>query len=269
MSIYDYHVLKALGLSDRRVEQVISCMQKATFATGQVVLAKGETLRPWFHIVSGLVSASVPGKNGDHAPVDIYGPGSWFGEATIFNHHPSSLEYICLSPTRLISLPQAAALDAFENEPKFARYIAHLVAWRDRQHSEMLSLARLGNPTLRVVMGLAMFAESINNGSSHLPNFVSSSQDNLDIPLKQSLLAGICGVSRGVFSEHIKHLATADWLEANYSTVTLINLPAWCNFSRQRRAARTVNAKPSITEMLAHLQEAAAACASPSPQFTS
>jgi CRP/FNR family cyclic AMP-dependent transcriptional regulator len=269
VSIYDYHVLKRLGLSDNRISQLLPCFQTASFAADQIVLAKGATLHPCFHIISGLVSASVPGKNGEHAPIDIYGPGSWFGEATIFNHHPSSLEFICLTPTRLISLPHAATLSAFENEPQFARYIAHLIAWRDRHHSELLSLTRLGNPTLRVVLGLAMFAESINNGSSHLPVVAHRSQDKLDIPLKQSLLASLCGVSRGVFSEHIQQLAAANWLQVNYSTITLTNLSTWASFSLQCRAARAMDAKPSITKLLALMQAAAAACPSPHPHFTS
>lgn len=253
MSIYDYHVLKSLGFSDAGIIQLLPKLINKTFAADQVLWPKGAPEHPWCHILSGLASASLPHVDGDYAPVDIYGTGSWFGEDTIFNHSPSALEYVSLTGMRVLMLSREDARQAFAAEPRFAQYIAELVAWRSQRHAEMLALARTGNPTLRVVLGVAMFAESIHKGASHLPT--AHNKDCLEIPLKQSLIAAICGVSRGVFSEQIQPLVAAGWLRVNYSTITVLKLSCWGKFSRTHREKRMIDAKPTMADMLRMLAQ--------------
>lgn len=248
MSIYDYHVLKSLGFSDANILKLLPKLINKTFVADQVLWPKGASEHPWCHILSGLVSASLPNVDGDHLPMDIYGVGAWFGEASVFNHHPSALEYVSLTEMRVLMLPREDAQQALATEPRFAQHVAELTAWRGQRYSEMLALGRIGNPTLRVVLGLAMFAESMQKGASHLP--APNGKDYLEIPLKQSLVAAICGVSRGVFSEQIQPLVAAGWLRVNYSTITLLKLSHWGAFSRSYREKRVIDTKPTITDIL-------------------
>lgn len=254
MSIKTYQVLKSVGLSDQRVTRMLVASKSETFAVDQVVWPKGASLQPLTLIVTGLVCACVPDADGGLNPVNIYGPGAWFGEAAILNHQASSVEYVCLSPARVVAIPLAEALDAFECEAEFSRYIARLVTWRSQQHAEMLTLMRTGSPALRVVMGLALFAEAMASSSSHLPHF--ELEDSLDIPLKQSLLASMCGVSRGIFSVCVKQLAAAGLLRVNYATVALVGLKTWGRFSNAHRQSRLNLVKPSMQALLSLLQAA-------------
>ena len=254
MSIKTYQVLKSVGLSDQRVTRMLVAAKSETYTVDQVVWPRGASLQPWTHIITGLVCACVPDADRGFNPVNIYGPGAWFGEAAILNRQPSAVEYICLTPARVVAVPFAEALDTFEYEAEFSRYIARLVAWRSQQHAEMLSLMRTGSPALRVVMGLALFAEAMASSSSHLPHF--DLEDNLDIPLKQALLASMCGVSRGIFSICAKQLAAAGLLRVNYSSVGLLGLKTWGRFSKARRQNRLNLIKPSMPELLSLLQAA-------------
>ncbi len=90
-------------------------------------------------------------------------------------------------------------------------YIATLMAWRAQQQSELLLLIRLGNPPLRVVMGLVHYVEALH--CSLLPTSKNMPKGVMDIPITQHQIAAICGVSRTLFSEYLHHLARGGWLK--------------------------------------------------------
>lgn len=255
MSIYAYQLLKGLGLSEQRVLRVLPSIKVESLDVNQIICRKGAKPEAWTHIVSGLVNAGIPDKDGDITPINIFGPGTWFGEVAILNRQALLLECICLTPVRILTMPLAQAVDAFEHEAEFSRHVARLVAWRTQQHAEMLTLMRLGSPQLRVVMGLALFAEALHNSNSHLPT--NGLDDSLEIPLKQSLLAALCGVSRGVFSECVQQLSAAGWVRLNYATLALSSIVVWRKFSNQYRQSRINSVKPSMQEILLLMEEAA------------
>lgn len=254
MSIKAYQLLKSVGLSDQLVVRLLRDAKSETFAVDQVLWPKGASLQPWTLITSGLVCACIPDADNGFNPVDIYASGACFGEGGLLRGQVSELEYVCLTPVRVVCIPFAEALDAFEQDAEFTRYIARLSAWRDQQHVQMLALMRIGSPALRVVMGLALFAESMLSSSSHLPHF--EIDDSLELPLKQSLLAAMCGVSRGIFSIAVKQLAEAGWLHLNYATVDLRRIKSWGHFAQTYRQNRLNVSMPSMQDLLSLMQQA-------------
>ena len=257
MSIHTYQLLKGIGLSEQRVLRLLPDTESLTLEVGAVMWPHGAQRQPLAHIITGLVSASVPDHGTGRTPLSIYGPDTWFGETAMLNRQASTLDYVCLTPTRVLTISNGEALDAFQNEPEFARYIARLVSWRHQQHSEMLALLKIGGPQLRVVMGLALFAEAQHSGSSHTPT--SSMHGSLEIPLKQLLLASMFCVSRGIISVCLRELAAAGWLRVNYATVTLTDTQTWGNFARIYRQEQGNVAKPSMPDILGWLHQAASA----------
>lgn len=169
MSIYAYQLLKSLGISESRVRRVLPSIKVESLEPDHTICHKGARPEVWTHVLSGLVSAGIPDKDGVVTPINIFGPGTWFGEVAILNSQSLLLECICLTPVRILTMPLGQAVEAFEHEAEFARHIARLVSWRAQQQAEMLTLMRQGSPQLRVVMGLALFAEALHNGSSHFP----------------------------------------------------------------------------------------------------
>ncbi len=254
MSIKTYQILKSVGLTDQRVKRMLLVAKSESHDAGHLVWPKGARFQPFTHIVSGLVCECVPEADGGINPVNIYGPNAWIGEAAFINQTASSMAFVCLSATRVVTIPFSEAQDAFEHEAEFSRYLARLVTWRIRHQAEMLSLMRTGNPALRVVMGLALFAEAMASSSSHLPHF--ELEESLDIPLKQSLLAAMCGVSRGIFSVCVIKLADAGLVRVNYATVVLLELTTWRKFSQTQRQTQLNHIKPSMQDILLMMQKA-------------
>lgn len=254
-STYKYDLLRGLGLSESRALEMLPHVKASGFDPREIIWPKGGEVAAWTYVVSGLVSAGVPTMEGDRIQVNIYGQRTWFGEEALLNRYPSSLEYVCLTPVRVVMIPAADALAAFQLEPEFARYIALLMAWRSRQNAEMIVLMKQGSPPLRVVMGLALFAEALQFNSSRPPT-EGPEGTSVAVPVKQSVVASVCGVSRGVFSEVVQQLSLAGWLRVDYATLELRSVRTWLRFSLKQRQTRMNVTKPSLEELLLLLKEA-------------
>lgn len=248
MSIYKYHVLKSIGLSERCNLEYLPRLKSQTYPADAIILRRGDMPQCWTHIVSGLVGVVVPEAREKLTPINVLGDGAWFGEADIFSEQPATMEYVSLTPTRVLCMPIEDMQSAFLHQPEFARYLARLNAWRSRQQSEMLALMRSNNPQLRVVMGIGLIAQALLNSASHLPGY--EPENGLEIPLKQGLLASICGVSRGVFSGSIQQLAANDLLEVSYSTLKVLRLKDWARLPENYRNCEAVTTRRSIQEII-------------------
>jgi len=166
---YVFKQLKRLGLSDALALQTAPMVKVQAFDAGKRLWTKGNEIKHWMFIIQGLVSASVPTTNSESTPISVYGRGAWFGEQSIINRKPSFADYVCLTATEVLTLPAAQFDQLFVTEPNFARFVAKLMAWRVQKTSETLTLMKLGNPCMRVVMGLAQFAEALAYRSDRPP----------------------------------------------------------------------------------------------------
>lgn len=250
MSIYNYHVLKGLDLSEARVLDLLPAVEVKMFEAGDPIYGAELHQPPWCHVVDGMINVCVAGTGDSPRPitVSIYGAGTWFGELSFITRQASSNQFIALTRSRLLSVPFADASKAFEEDSNFSRHLARLVAWRAQQNAEMLALMKAGNPPRRVVLGLAVFAESLSSGNSHLSSL--DADDLVKIPVKQEVLASMCGVSRGVFSECIQRLATAGLVELSYAALTLQNGRAWRLYAAAHRRSHWGHSNDSIKELI-------------------
>jgi CRP/FNR family cyclic AMP-dependent transcriptional regulator len=244
--------LRHLGLTDPVAGQVARDIRVQSFEAGHTIWAKGSMIQSWQFIIHGLVSAAIPTANSDSTPISVYGDGAWFGEQTIINRKPSYAAYVCLIPTEVLSMPAERFDQLFLEDAGFARFVAKLVAWRVQKTSETLMLMKLGNPCLRVVMGLAQFAEALSYRSERPPTIGFG--DGLEIPIPQSTLASLCGVSRTLFSEYAQALANDQWLKLSYGKLEVLSPLAWHSFAQRQRALDIGHLAPTMPELLAQLR---------------
>lgn len=251
---FSSRLLSNLGVAPERVHKVLPRVNIENAKLGDVLIPKGQCLKKWTYIMSGFVGTNALTKNGHSVPVDIFGSNCWFGESMVLHEHSSPLEFVCLSNASMLTIPAEDVRDAFAHDAKFTRTFARLLAWRGAIQTEMIGLIKTGNPQMRVVMGLALLASSLNGNV--IPQPANERQvNNFHIPLKQSLLASSCGVSRGVFSALIQKLADAGWIQVNYGTLELLSIPSWCSLLRAYRQARSDLNHLTMTELLALSRE--------------
>jgi CRP/FNR family transcriptional regulator, cyclic AMP receptor protein len=249
---FNYQQLRNVGLSQEKAMQVATHIKISSFEEGQVIWSKGSKIDAWRFIVNGLVAASVESPRGLLMPISIYGEGSWFGEQSIINKKTSYADFVCLATTDVMSIPADLVLELMETQPAFALYLTRLMAWRVQKTSEMLMLMKFGNPCLRVVMGLSQFAEALFYHSDRPPTIGFG--QGIEIPVKQKVLADLCGVSRTIFSEYVQKLASEGWLEISYGKLEILHLPHWHAFSNKQRERVSNDLNPSLDELLKELQ---------------
>jgi len=250
---FKYQQLRNVGISQEKALQMAAFIKVSSFDEGQVIWSKGSKVDSWQFIISGLIAASLESSTGHVMPISIYGEGSWYGEQSIINRKSSYADFVCLTPTEVMSISSAIVLELMESQPAFALYLTRLMAWRVQKTSETLMLMKLGNPCLRVVMGLSQFAEALNYHSDRPPT-VGFGQ-GVEIPVKQKTLADLCGVSRTVFSEHVQKLAAAGWLSISYGKLEILSLQNWLRFSNKQRERKFTDLNPSFEELLAELKQ--------------
>jgi CRP/FNR family cyclic AMP-dependent transcriptional regulator len=254
MSNYAAYILRKAGVSEPVARSAAPKLTLQHHEAQGVVWAKGGEVQAWQFIITGLVAAAAPVQDARPVPITVYGPGSWFGEQPILNRMPPHLEYVCLVPTQVLNMPAVVLWELFDTEPDFARYIAKLAAWRAQKMAEMLVLVKLGNPCLRVVMGIAQFAEALASGRDL--SVTEGLDGGISIPVTQTVLAAMCGVSRAVFSEYVQPLASNGWLTISYGQIELLSIATWHRFYKSRRAQSTTLISPTIEELLAELHRA-------------
>lgn len=248
------HILQQAGVSESMARSVAPQLVIRGYDAKQVIWARGGEVRSWQFIISGLVAATMPTQEERSVPIIIYGDDSWFGEKPILNRMPSHFEYVCLSETQVFMIPAAVLWTLFDTELGFARYIAKLASWRGQKTSEMLTLMKLGNPCLRVVMGIAQFAEALVSRSERPAT--TGLDGGIAIPVSQTVIAQLCGVSRAAFSEYLQPLALDGWLAISYGKIELQSIATWHRFSSARRSQPTSHTNPSMAELLVELHNA-------------
>ena len=253
---FKYQQLKNVGISQEKALQMAAFVKVSSFDEGEVIWSKGSKIDAWRFIINGLVAASTESARGLLMPISIYGEGSWFGEQSIINRKSSYADFVCLAPTDVMSISSDIVLELMETQPTFALYLTRLMAWRVQKTSEMLMLMKFGNPCLRVVMGLSQFAEALFYHSDRPPTIGFG--QGVEIPVKQKVLADLCGVSRTIFSEFVQKLAAAGWLAISYGKLEILQLPHWHKFSNKQRERKFNDLNPALEELLKELQGDAA-----------
>lgn len=243
--------LMRVGLSDALARETAACVKVQDFEAGKRLWVKGGDIRQWMLIVNGLVCASVPTTNSASTPISVYGRGAWFGEQSIINRKPSYADYVAMTPTEVLMMPAPQFDRLFLAEPNFARFVAKLMAWRVQKTTETLTLMKLGTPCMRVVMGLAQFAEALAYRSDRPPTIGFG--EGVELPVAQNTLASLCGVSRTLFSEFVQQLAAHGWLALSYGKLEILSIHTWHAFARSQREDSTHAVTADIQELLGML----------------
>ena len=254
LSTYAQQLLQGLQLSEAHMRHMQPLLKIRSFDEGALIWARGHKVQAWNCVMTGYVAAGVPVQRGGRMPLQLFGPGAWFGEQALLDGQPSDLDYICLTPVEVIGMSQACLQEALRAEPGFSNALLQLMAWRARQHTAMLAVMRTGCMSLRLVMGLAQFAQAQSwQAADRAPD-----GDVVDIPIGQDQIAALCGVSRTLFSAGLQHLVKAGWVKVRYGAMQLQSAQAWRIFAQRQRDSPGLNSRPSMAELLSALAHARA-----------
>jgi len=249
LSKYAQQLLQNMRLSEARIRHVQPLLTIRSFDEGALIWARGRSVQAWNCVMTGYVAAAMPLQCGRRMPLHLYGPQAWFGEQVLLDGQPSDLDYICLTPVEVIGMSRTCLQETMREEPDFSAALLQLMARRARQHTAMLAIMRAGSSSLRLVMGLAQFAEA------QVP---APDLDVVDIPTGQDQIAALCGVTRTLFSAGLQHLVKAGWVKVRYGAMELQSAQAWRVFAQRQRDSPGLNSRASMAELLSAMSRARA-----------
>ena len=254
LSTYEQQLLQGLQLSEAHMRHVQPLLKIRSFDEGALIWARGHSVQAWNCVMTGYVAAGVPVQRGGRMPLQLFGPGAWFGEQALLAGQPSDLDYICLTPVEVIGMSQACLQEALRAAPGFSNALLQLMAWRARQHTAMLAVMRTGCISLRLFSGLAQFAQAQSLQATERVSYC----DVVEISIGQDQIAALCGISRTLFSAGLQHLVKAGWVKVRYGAMQLQSAQAWRIFAQRQRDSPGLNSRPSMAELLSALARARA-----------
>lgn len=223
---YVYRQLRRLGVTDYVGRQTAPLLHPVSVAPGQRLLPDSEAGRRLFSIISGWIGGSVFLSSSARPTVELYGPGLWIGESVLDEKSNGPFEYVCLSEVEVYEIPWEKLEPLIATDPASGLGIAAFVAGRHRERAERSILVRHASPFLKVLMGLALSAETASLTAELGP-------ENgcwISLPLPQSTLAEACGVSRTVFSSVALNLEKEGLLSIGYSRTDFRDRDRWLSF---------------------------------------
>lgn len=265
MSGYAVNRLRTLGLSNETAFKVAQTLVYSSLDACDPIWPANNSADAWRFIISGFAAAVTRVTNEANVAHNIYGPETWLCEQHILNATPSSIQYVCITDVELMNMPAATFLKLLDHEPSFATYMARLTSWRAQRDAEILVLVKAGNPALRTVIGLGMFFEAIA-AKSQRP-VTEDLATTLTLPVKQHILAQLCGVSRTSLWDTMRRLEEDGWLKVHYGRLELLALPAWRAVMRRRRESRSANMQPTIEQLLSEFRHGDMARPAPAHMF--
>jgi CRP/FNR family cyclic AMP-dependent transcriptional regulator len=245
---YAQQQLLRLNMSPTNAHKASLQIKVTTFAENSLILSRGAVAKNWYFIINGMVSAWLKTDKENNSSVVLYGPGTWFSEHSIIAQKPSFWNYSAVEECDCLVFRSENVIQIAKNDIGFSSFLLELVAWRSHYAAEMLTLMKSGSPALRVVMGISQFVEVLAYRAQRPPTIGYG--ESLRIPVKQSIVANMCGVSRSVFSELIQHLYKGRLISIAYGMLEISNVAAWTTFAAKKRSESTVNLQASIQELI-------------------
>lgn len=92
------------GLSDARLDLLVSMLVERRFDVGATVVSEGEPGRSMYIVYSGALAVSKLGNSGRVIRMADLGPGDFFGEMTLIEMQNRSATVVAESPTVLFEL---------------------------------------------------------------------------------------------------------------------------------------------------------------------
>ena len=249
---YRYKQLSKTGLSDYACEKLYNLVSIKSYDRDDAINTQGNSNDYLIMVISGIVAPSVAVSDKVTSPIEIYAPGTWFGENSIIKSQLDQTNYRCLAPAELLRIPATEVRHYLDAEPRFAEFLSRSVAAKLQRSSEMLMLIKYYGPAARVVLGLAKIAEYLYE--SRTVNSELESVEKIDICVTQEKLAMYLGVSRTLFSEYVGKLQAAGWLDTHYKRLTLHNIPVWKKVNQHYMASYAPRSDSDFDQLVQNME---------------
>ncbi|MDD5308037.1 MAG: acetate/propionate family kinase [Deltaproteobacteria bacterium] len=152
------------------LERLASASVFADYSSGELILARGQTV----DVVGVVVSGAVEVRFSPDKPPASLKPGQIFGEVSLLTGEPAMADVVAAAPSRIVRIPQEALTREMGLAPKAARRLARLLTERlarrgdDPDEQAMVEQARAQARARGASSGAGETVLVVNMGSSSI-----------------------------------------------------------------------------------------------------
>ena len=190
-------------VSDGDLEAIASLLIERRFPKHKTIVEEGLPGDYMYVIREGQVKVTKLSGDGREKILELFGPGSFFGEMSLIDNSPRSASVKTLAETRILALSRSDVLGVLRRSPDIAMAVIKELTRRVRQvdeHASSLSFQRVKQRTQGLLQRLAK-DEVGEDGWRTTP------------ALTHQQIADMVGTSRETVTRVVKGLKTAGWLK--------------------------------------------------------
>ncbi|HEV3312755.1 MAG TPA: Crp/Fnr family transcriptional regulator [Chloroflexota bacterium] len=125
-------------LDETELGELRRYMTRHTFRRGDVVFHQGDPSGRLFVVEEGWVKLTRQSDGGDELLIDVFGPGSLFGEVSIFSNEPRTGTVAAIEPVTMTALSRDSFYKLVLTHPRIALGCLEILAGRLRASDELV-----------------------------------------------------------------------------------------------------------------------------------
>lgn len=180
---------------------------------GQQLHAKGEDGVGFYGVIEGRLRVVTPGYDGKEMLFALLGPGTWFGEISLFDNLPRTHDNYSEGKSKVGIIPKASFTALLAKHPELYRHFTTLLCSRVRSAFQFIDSTAGLSLTHQLVRRLLMLATSYGQ---HLPQDAS-----ITLTLSQESLAQMINSSRQTVNQILRALQHDGLVTLHYGKITV------------------------------------------------
>ena len=180
---------------------------------GQQLHAKGEEGIGFYGVCEGRLRVMNIGANGKEMLFALLGPGTWFGEISLFDDLPRTHNSVCEIDTVIAVIPKGVFNVVLKEYPELYPHFARLLCSRVRSAFQFIDSSAGLNLQHQLIKRLLMLTTSYGQ---HLPQ-----NSSITLTLSQESLAQMINSSRQTVNQLLGELQSQGLLHLHYGKITI------------------------------------------------
>lgn len=209
------------GLTPSQAASVASRSSLRSEARGALVVERGTPLPGMLVVAYGTIKLALRRADGEERLLQLLTAGQFFGEATAILGRPCPYEALALSESKVVVVPAAALLEVMEDDARFGRRFAMLLAERIHELVGEFESAT----TQRGAQRLATYLESLSNGETAASYVVN-------LPLSKTLVAATLGMKKETLSRLLRQFSTERLIDVCRREVSVLDAARLAELAR-------------------------------------
>ncbi|WP_340586978.1 Crp/Fnr family transcriptional regulator [Erythrobacter alti] len=192
-------------------ERLVSEARLIRLGVGEWAQAEGDNRAGLFIVIRGSLHSYCAAPGGRSVLIGVVGPGMVIGHATRYSGGPRLVTAVCVEPSLLLEISEAALDEVASRSPEIWRAIAGFAYAHTRAALRMAAEIISLRPRERIAARLLAMAET------------ESPDDKPVLRVNQELLGEMMGLTRKTVNKHLSSFEQAGLLKIGYGQLEIVD----------------------------------------------